>query len=77
MLLAALEYYPEIVLVQIGIVTIDFDHLGNKAPAWSSFELHDDAKRISRIGLDGSSAFFHERCVAIDSTVNFEPLPFA
>jgi hypothetical protein len=31
----------------------------------STFELHS------------SSAFFHERCVAIDSTVNFEPLPFA
>lgn len=27
--------------------------------------------------LHSSSAFFHERCVAIDSTVNFEPLPFA
>jgi hypothetical protein len=24
-----------------------------------------------------SSAFFHKRCVATDSTVNFEPLPFA
>ena len=77
MLLAALVDYAEIVLVQIGIVAIDFDHLGNKAPAWSPFELHDDAKRISGIGLDGSSAFFQERCVATDSTVNFEPLPFA
>src|SRR5947207_1916050 len=53
LLLAALVDYAEIVLVQVGIVAIDFDHLGNKAPAWSPFELHDDAKRISGIGLDG------------------------
>ena len=54
MLLAGLIDDAEVVLVQIGIVAIDFDHLGNKAPAWSPFELHDDAKRISGIGLDGS-----------------------
>ena len=54
MLLAGFIDDAEVVLVQIGIVAIDFDHLGNKAPAWSPFELHDDAKRISGIGLDGS-----------------------
>ena len=54
MLLPALVDHAEVVFVEIGIVAIDFDHLGNKAPAWSPFELHDDAKRISGIGLDGS-----------------------
>ncbi|MGC2104806.1 MAG: hypothetical protein WA647_06850, partial [Candidatus Acidiferrum sp.] len=44
--------YSEVVLVQIGIVAIDFDHLGNKAPAWSSFELHDNIHRIADVGLD-------------------------
>ena len=52
MLLTALVDYAEIVLVQIGIVTIDFDHLGNKAPAWSPFELHDNIHRIADVGLD-------------------------
>ena len=52
MLLAALVDYAEVVLVQIGIVAIDFDHLGNKAPAWSPFELHDNIHRIADVGLD-------------------------
>ena len=34
--------FSEVVLVEIGIVAIDFDHLRNEAPAWSPFELHDD-----------------------------------
>ena len=54
MFLAGLIDDAEVVLVQIRIVAIDFDHLGNKAPAWSPFELHDDAKRISGIGLNGA-----------------------
>jgi len=29
------------------------------------------------VELHSSSAFFHERCVATESTVNLEPLPFA
>ena len=36
----------------IGIVTIDSTDLGNKAPAWSPFELHDDIHRIANVGLD-------------------------
>ena len=54
MLLAALVDYAEVVLVQIGIVAIDFDHLGNKAPAWSPFELHNHVQRISDVGLNGT-----------------------
>ena len=54
MLLAALVDYAKVVLVQIGIVAIDFDHLGNKAPAWSPFELHDNIHRIPDVGLDRS-----------------------
>jgi hypothetical protein len=37
----------------------------------------DDVYGIADIGFDRASAFFQERCVATDSTVNFEPLPFA
>ena len=52
MLLAALVDCAEVVLVQIGIVAIDFDHLGNKAPAWSPFELHNNIHRIADVCLD-------------------------
>jgi hypothetical protein len=47
--------FSEVVLVEIGIVAIDFDHLRNEAPAWSPFELHDNAKQISGVGLDRSA----------------------
>ena len=46
--------YAEVVLVQIGIVPLDFDHLRNKASAWSPFELHDHVQRIPDVGLDRS-----------------------
>ena len=52
MLLAALVDYAEVILVQIGIVAIDFDHLRNKALAWSPFELHGHVQRIPDVGLD-------------------------
>ena len=54
MLLAALVDYAKVVLVQIGIIPIDFDHLRNKAPAWSPFKLHNHVQRIPDIGLDRS-----------------------
>ena len=54
MLLAALVDYAEVVLVQIGIVAIDFDHLGNKAPAWSPFELYNHVQRIPDVGLNST-----------------------
>ena len=54
MLLAALVDYGEIVLVQIGIVAIDFDHFRNKAPAWSPFELDDHVQRVPDVGLNSS-----------------------
>ncbi|SRR5260370_11910595 len=53
LLLAGLIDYAEVVLVLIGVVTIDFDHFRNKASAWSQFELHDNVERISDVGLDG------------------------
>jgi len=53
-LLTALVDYAEVVLVKIGIVAIDFDHLGNKASARSPFELNDNIHRIPDVGLDGS-----------------------
>ena len=52
MLLAALVDYAEVILVQIGIVAIDFDHLRKIASAWSPFELHDNIHRIADVGLD-------------------------
>ena len=54
MLLPALVDYAEVVLVQIGIVAIDFDHLGNKAPAWSPFELHNYVQRIPDVVLNST-----------------------
>ena len=54
MLLAALVDYAKVVLVQIGIVAIDFDHLRNKAPPWSPFELHDHVQRIPDVGLNST-----------------------
>jgi hypothetical protein len=42
LLLAALVDYAKVVLVHLGIIPIDFDHLRNESAAWSPFELHDD-----------------------------------
>ena len=52
MVLAALIDHAEVVFVQVGVIAIDFDHLRNKASAWSPFELHDNIHRIADVGLD-------------------------
>ena len=72
----ALKDDAEVVLVEVGVIAIDFDDLRNKTSAWSAFELHDNVERISNVRLDRASVFFHDRCVATDRTVNFEPLLF-
>jgi len=56
---------------------VNFHDFGDEAPTGAAFEMHYDVDGITDVGLDGASAFFQERCVATDSTVNFEPLPFA
>ena len=62
--------------IGIGVVAVDFEHLGDEPASGPSFHLHNEMQRIRDVGFDGASAFFQERCVATDSTVNFEPLPF-
>jgi hypothetical protein len=66
-----------VVFVLVGIVAVDFHDFGYEAPAGAAFQVDDDVYGIADIGFDRASAFFQERCVATDSTVNFEPLPFA
>ncbi len=39
--------------VGVGVIAMDFEHLGNKAPAGPPFELHYDVERIADIALDG------------------------
>jgi hypothetical protein len=43
----------EFVFVGVGVIPMDFEHLRNKAPTGSPFELHYNVKRIADIALDG------------------------
>ena len=63
--------------VRIRVVSVDEEDFGNVSASRPAFDVDDDIEGISDVGLNCTSAFFQERCVATDSTVNFEPLPFA
>ena len=62
--------------VGIGVVAVDFEHLGNVPAPRPPFDLNDHVQRVGNVGFDGASVFFHDRCVATERTVNFEPLLF-
>jgi hypothetical protein len=42
--------------IAIGIVALDFDDLGDEAPAGPAFEVHDDVHGITDIRLHGAKA---------------------
>ncbi|HLZ91633.1 MAG TPA: hypothetical protein VKQ28_07945 [Candidatus Acidoferrum sp.] len=42
------------VVIAVGIVTLDFHDFGDEAPARAALQVHDNAKRISGVGLDRS-----------------------
>ena len=48
-----LVYCAEFVFVGVGVITMDFENLGNKAPARAAVEVHYDIERIADIALDG------------------------
>ena len=50
--LLPLVYCAEFVFVRVGVISMDFEHLRNKTPAGSPFELHYNVERIADIALD-------------------------
>jgi len=62
--------------IGIGIIAVDFEDFRNVAASRPPLDLNDDMERVGDVALDGSSVFFHDRCVATERTVNFEPLLF-
>jgi len=55
---------------------VDFEYLGDESTSWPTLYLDYDIERGADVALDGASVFFHDRCVATERTVNFEPLLF-
>ena len=43
----------EFVFVRVGVIPMNFEHLGNKPSTGPPFELHYNVKRIADIALDG------------------------
>ena len=43
----------EFVFVGVGVITMDCENLGNKAPARATVEVHYNIERIADIALDG------------------------
>ena len=48
-----LVYGAEFVFVGVGVITMDCENFGNKAPARATVEVHYNIERIADIALDG------------------------
>lgn len=55
----AIENEREVVFVPVGIVAVDFHHLGDEAPARTPFEMDDNIHAIADIGFDRIGAIYN------------------
>ena len=76
MVLLGQEHCAVVEQVGIRVVSVDQENFGDVSASRPTFDMYHHVQGVSDVRLNRASVFFHDRCVATERTVNFEPLLF-